>query len=215
MKQRSQGSPTRCLTVWFLVSGGLGLLVVFLLPDLGAAQRALATAGLAGQPFDRLLAWLCAAVAVAGCAWLWAVTTAVTAAAARGRAHRPVPGVPAPLRRVLLTACGVALAGGIAGPALATPGELHQDRTGAAGAALVQGLPLPDRATGALPGGARTSHRGRLPESRVVVVRPGDTLWALAGHCPAWHRLYALNRDVIGPDPDLIRPGQRLRLPHS
>lgn len=214
MNAQSHGTPTRCLAVWVLASAALGLLVRFVLPDLGAAQRALVTTGLSEQPFDRLLAWLCAAVAVAGCAWLWAVTTVVTAAAARGRAHRPVPGVPAPVRRVLLAACGVALAGGIAGPALATPGELHQDRTGAAGAALVQGLPLPDRATGALPGAARTSQQGRLPVSRVVVVRPGDTLWALAGQGPAWHRLYALNRDVIGPDPDLIRPGQRLRLPH-
>ena len=215
MKERSHGTPTRCLTVWLLASVGLGLLVRFLLPDLAAAHRALVTTGPSEQPFDRLLEWLCAAVAVAGCAWLWTVTTVVTAEAARGRAHRPFPGVPAPVRRVLLAACGVALAGGMAGPAPATPGELHQDRTGAAGAALVQGLPLPDRPTGALPGGARTSHRHLLPVSRVVVVRPGDTLWALAGQSPAWHRLYAHNRGVIGPDPDLIRPGQRLRLPHS
>ena len=214
MSDRSHGSPTRCLAVWFVASAALGLLVRFLLPDLEAAQRALVTDELAGQPFARLLAWLCAAVAVTGCAWLWAVTTVVTAAAARGRAQGRIPGVPAPARRLLLAACGVALAGGMAGPAVATPGELHQDRTGAAGAALVQGLPLPDRATGALPGGARTSHLGRVPASRVVVVRPGDTLWDLADQTPAWHRLYTLNRDVIGPDPDLIRPGQRLRLPH-
>ena len=29
----------------------------------------------------------------------------------------------------------------------------------------------------------------------------------------AWPDLYALNRDVIGPDPDVIEPGQRLLLP--
>jgi len=57
-----------------------------------------------------------------------------------------------------------------------------------------------------------------------VVVRAGDTLWALAERAlPAgadngavtarWHRIYRLNRDLIGPDPDLIQPGQRLRLP--
>ena len=28
-----------------------------------------------------------------------------------------------------------------------------------------------------------------------------------------WPRLYALNRDLIGPYPDLLRPGQLLRLP--
>jgi len=28
-----------------------------------------------------------------------------------------------------------------------------------------------------------------------------------------WRAIYRLNRDVIGRDPDLIRPGQRLVLP--
>ena len=64
---------------------------------------------------------------------------------------------------------------------------------------------------------------------RVVEVRPGDTLWAIAAadlaarqatSSPAladvaayWPRVYALNRAVIGPDPAVIEPGQRLRLP--
>ena len=58
-----------------------------------------------------------------------------------------------------------------------------------------------------------------------VVVGPGDTLWDLAaadagaGPAPAlvpgasWPAIYALNRDVIGPDPGVISPGQRLVLP--
>jgi nucleoid-associated protein YgaU len=57
-------------------------------------------------------------------------------------------------------------------------------------------------------------------------VRPGDTLWRLAaGLLPEdadtgavaslCARLYELNRAVIGDDPDLIRPGQRLRVPHD
>ena len=29
----------------------------------------------------------------------------------------------------------------------------------------------------------------------------------------AWRRLYRANRAAVGPDPDLIRPGQRLRVP--
>lgn len=59
---------------------------------------------------------------------------------------------------------------------------------------------------------------------RTVVVRPGDCLWGIAAaHLPAgasdaeiaaaWPRLYAANRDVIGPDPDLIHPGQVLLIP--
>ena len=57
-----------------------------------------------------------------------------------------------------------------------------------------------------------------------MLVRPGDSLWSLAARdlpagSPAalvtarWHAIYAANRSVIGPDPDLIVPGQRLRLP--
>ena len=30
----------------------------------------------------------------------------------------------------------------------------------------------------------------------------------------SWHLIYRRNRGVIGADPDLIRPGQLLRLPH-
>lgn len=57
-----------------------------------------------------------------------------------------------------------------------------------------------------------------------VVVKPGDTLWSIAAtelgpnatpediaaRWPAW---YAANRELIGPDPDLILPGQVLRIP--
>ena len=53
---------------------------------------------------------------------------------------------------------------------------------------------------------------------------PGDSLWSLARtRLPqgatdaevdaAWRRIYAANRAAIGPDPDLIRPGLRLRTP--
>ena len=212
MSERVAGARLRCFAVWLGATAVLGALACLLLPDLAAAHQALAPAGLAGQPFERLLEWLCAGVAAVGAAWLWLVTTLVTLEAARGGATRPVRGVPAPLRRLVLAACGVALTGGLATPALATPGELHEDHAGAVHASLVQGLPLPDRAIGALPGGGRMSRPGPAPSVPVVVVRVGDTLWDLAGESPAWHRIYELNRDVIGPDPDLIRPGQRLRL---
>jgi resuscitation-promoting factor RpfA len=60
--------------------------------------------------------------------------------------------------------------------------------------------------------------------ARTVVVRHGDTLWDIARrHLPpgagageiarAWPRWYAANRRVIGPDPNLIVPGMRLRVP--
>lgn len=62
-----------------------------------------------------------------------------------------------------------------------------------------------------------------------VVVR-GDTLWDIAaavlrkrqGTAPTsreidayWRRIYDLNRETIGSDPNLIHPGQVLRLPEG
>ncbi|HSF26645.1 MAG TPA: hypothetical protein VLC50_03915, partial [Actinomycetes bacterium] len=60
-----------------------------------------------------------------------------------------------------------------------------------------------------------------------VVVRPGDALWTIAARALAasgvdpspaeiaaeWPRWHAANRQVIGDDPDLLRPGQVLAPP--
>ncbi|MFF5187018.1 transglycosylase family protein [Streptomyces sp. NPDC000345] len=44
-------------------------------------------------------------------------------------------------------------------------------------------------------------------------VRVGDTLSTIAaGHNTTWQRLYTANKGVIGGDPDLIMPGQRLAI---
>ncbi|MFH9404556.1 transglycosylase family protein [Streptomyces sp. NPDC017638] len=44
-------------------------------------------------------------------------------------------------------------------------------------------------------------------------VRAGDTLSTIAArHGTSWQRIYAANRAVIGDDPDVIVPGQRLAL---
>ena len=66
--------------------------------------------------------------------------------------------------------------------------------------------------------------RTAVPRTTTVVVRPGDTLWDLAGRSLAapvsdadraaeWPRWWAANRDVVGDDPDLLLPGQRLDAP--
>ena len=56
---------------------------------------------------------------------------------------------------------------------------------------------------------------GRSAPGRYRVM-PGDTLAAIAAALAVrggWPALYAANRRVIGPDPDLIRPGTVLRVP--
>ena len=116
---------------------------------------------------------------------------------------------PAVARGAVTAVLGVAVGATATAPAWADPGE----------ATGVTGLALPDRATGgALPAtghATRTSH---------VVVRPGDSLWSItADLLPAgapdraidagWRALHAANRVLLGPDPDLVRPGTRLALP--
>jgi nucleoid-associated protein YgaU len=61
------------------------------------------------------------------------------------------------------------------------------------------------------------------PAAGALTVRAGDSLWAIAARHPAgqstaavaaaWPRWYAANRAVIGPQPDLIYPGERLLPP--
>ena len=55
------------------------------------------------------------------------------------------------------------------------------------------------------------------PEPRTYTVKSGDNLWKIASRFYAdgrqWERIYAANKDVIGPDPDLIHKGQVLTIP--
>lgn len=218
-RSAERGSWWRCAAVWLVTTavgaGGLG----WLRPELVRAGRLLGQDG--PVAFETLLVSV-AAVAAAGCAvWLWLITTVTTLEAATGPAHRRMRGCPEAWRRFVLTACGVALASGLLVPAHAAdpPASGRRDR----GVALVQGLPLPDR-----PVSRRTAPpprpTGRAGAERVVVVQPGDSLWSLAADrlaadatdaevVTAWRRLYAANRTVVGADPDLVRPGQRLRVP--
>ena len=61
---------------------------------------------------------------------------------------------------------------------------------------------------------------------RTHTVKRGDTLWDIARRAlpagaddgevaDAWPAWYAANRHVVGPDPDLLRPGQRLVVPDA
>jgi nucleoid-associated protein YgaU len=57
---------------------------------------------------------------------------------------------------------------------------------------------------------------GHHPAPHTYTVQPGDTLSGIAAkfHTPGgWQAIFSLNRDVIGPNPDLISVGQVLKLP--
>jgi LysM domain len=73
---------------------------------------------------------------------------------------------------------------------------------------------------------ARGADRGASAKLAPAVVRPGDSLWSISSEelrpnatpqqiAAGAKRIYALNREQIGPDPSLIFPGQRLLVPSS
>jgi hypothetical protein len=216
----------RCLLVWSLASLALGLTALVTGGPACALVREVRDGRLAGAALDVAVADLAAALLLGCATWMWLVVSLVVVEATRGgsrRTQRPRV-VPAGVRRVVLAACGVALAGALPQPSYADPlhGDRHQThhrtRLGLAG------LPLPDRAV------APPRRTGALPSApgvaAVVVVRPGDTLWSIAtrgmprdstdsGIAARWRDIYAANRSLIGPDPDLIVPGQRLVLPRK
>lgn len=190
--------------------------------------------------YDALLA----GVALTG-AWLVAARLAVVATAvlvgalpgAVGRAGRRVAErlTPRLLRGALRLLLGTAVVGG---PLALAPAAVADGGSGT-------GVPVLDRvpavATAGTTAGASSSASssesssgsssgssaaaGTGPGSGVVV-RPGDSLWRIAErslpaeHTAAdvareWPRWYAANRAVVGPDPSLIHPGQRLAPPST
>ncbi len=165
---------------------------------------------LTGPDFVAALESLAALALLALCAWAGLVGALVLVAEHVGWAGRALHRVaPRLVRHVLV--------GGAVGAGLVVPA--------AAGATSLDGLPYPERPTGgpalvqAPVAPARAVH---APAAHLV--REGESLWTIAAdHLPAradsddvaravrrWH---AANRSVLGDDPDLIHPGQRLRPP--
>ena len=214
-------SSVRCLTVWGVATAVAALLVAWLLP------APLDGAGVGSGGFESWLVNGCA-VAAAGCVtWGWVLTTLVVVDGWRGRPARS--GVPRVVRRAVLAACGLSLAGGLAVPVHADRPAPPPESSGTTQALLV-GLPLPDRTTtttawiGALGSGRTTPVADTAPAPTEVRVAPGDTLWSIARatlsqDAPVdeidrrWRAIYRANLDTVGLDPDVIRPGQRLLLP--
>jgi nucleoid-associated protein YgaU len=233
----------RRLVVTAAAMGGIAVLLGALTPGFSAMTEALAGAQgtVDTQGVDVLIA--SAAGLLAWAVWVWGALGLVLTAAsavpgavggiARGLLHVALP---AGVRRsaALLLGIGLGLSAPVAGavlPALAPS---------ASAAATVQDVPdwpstdlpstpVPDwpgaEPTADIPSGAASSDAS-APGDRVVV--RGDCLWHIAadsllgqlGRLPSdgevaaavdawWH----VNADVIGPDPDLLLPGQVLRAP--
>jgi len=209
-----RGSRWRCLLVWVSGSTTLGTVV---LPGLPRAARVLSPS-LPAEPLDLALVDVSAVVVRVCALWAWLALCATVAEAWRGvePARRGPWRLPTGVRRLVLAACGVALVSGVAIPAHADAGRAHRHPHGVA---VLSGLPLPDRAVA-------PSHHRTSPPVRTVIVLPGDTLWSIAQRelpagapAPAvaarWRAIYHANRLLIGPDPDLIEPGQHLRIPRK
>lgn len=183
------------------LTGLAGLSVALLAPGAGQAVR-----DLGGPSLPTALLGLGCLVQLALSAWvlLTVVLSLVQA---------PDPLVRAIAPRLLRSA----LLAGTAGALALAP--VHAERSTVSGAQARHdpaGLRLPDRPASSPPPAATAPSP--------VVVRPGDTLWAIAARslpadasdaeiAVAWRRWHAVNRDVIGTDPHLIFPKQRLHPP--
>ncbi|AQA15467.1 LysM peptidoglycan-binding domain-containing protein [Streptomyces malaysiensis] len=132
--------------------------------------------------------------------------------AARGRHRRPRPhrvsrtslAITAGGAGVALPLIGIGQANAASAPAptSATPAVTSVT------AAKAQPLLIAPRAVPEPPAKAQ-------PQTGSYTVVRGDTLSGIADAenvTGGWERLYEINRQVIGADPDLIRPGQRLTL---
>ncbi len=211
----------RATTVWGTATVAAAGLIAWLAP---------VAAGPRGPGFG---GWLVAGSGLVGAlcvTWLWVLTTAVVVDAVRGRTA-PRAGIPGAVRRIVLAACGAALSSGLLAPAHADQGPAAEPGPRpAATAALLVGLPLPDRTTtttrwlGLLGSQAATRDPASGRQADALVVAPGDSLWGIArSTLPPrvsdaevelrWQEIYRANREVVGADPDLIRPGQRLVMP--
>ncbi|WP_055749654.1 LysM peptidoglycan-binding domain-containing protein [Frankia sp. AvcI1] len=85
-------------------------------------------------------------------------------------------------------------------------------------------VPSSHRGTGVPASPSGTGQSARAGEAEEVVVLRGDNLWTIAARhlgptatheqiAAEWPRWWAANSDVIGHDPNVILPGQRLRPP--
>lgn len=198
------------LIVWSAV------LVVCWAPD---ARHLVGQVG--GPSFSDALLALGTLLALTIAGWALVVAALVAAGASSGLIRLVTPRL---LRHALLA--------GAAGALVVAPAHAEQAANPDTGINhSVSGLPLPDRPDTS-PRSQRAAHPAphsaptetSATDHRIVTVRPGDTLWNIAARslpdgasaariADATRAWYAANRDVIGDDPDVIIPAQRLAPP--
>ncbi|HET7172780.1 MAG TPA: LysM peptidoglycan-binding domain-containing protein [Nocardioidaceae bacterium] len=194
---------------------------------------------LAAVSVDRAVVDLAGVVALGVLGWFALVLPLILLAALASQApgwvavlaHRLAP---APWRRWVLAACGL----GMAAPIALAPGATAHDGGAAVpcprACSSLGGLPFPDLPVAPIhaPGASHRPDRSLDSAAgpgtllgRGVTVQAGDSLWTIArSRWPAAdaHQLtelveavYARNRAVIGPDPNLIFPGTTLAIPEG
>lgn len=205
-----------------LVSADVAVLVA-LAPGAGMVRRRLG--GLTGwlrRDTDGALAHLAGAALWCVCLWLALALLVVPLASCPGTVGRAGDALlrrlaPAALRRLLAGTIGL---GVLLAPALAnatTPTPPPRPDSAATGS---PGWPTDPPAAPAWPS---TPAPAAAPPA-TVTVQAGDSLWLIAARrlgpdadpgrtAAEWPRWYAANRSVVGPDPDLIRPGEVLHAP--
>jgi hypothetical protein len=218
---------TRAIVVAFACAAALNAVAASppgALADVRAALDASADPFAAVVPAVALLAWVL--LLWLGATALLTVAGQLPGALGRGATVATRSIAPRAVRRAVELALGLSLAAGaVAGPATAAP------RAGAdAAAAALAAAPSLDWPSAGAPAPTLVTAAAAAPRdlppagSAAVVVAPGDTLWSLAeralgpGATPeqvaaAWPTWWSANRDVVGPDPHLIHPGDRLTPP--
>lgn len=227
---RGNSSTWRPVAVWSVVTAAAGAAA-------GAVPGAWASRTAAGpHAFADLLVATCATGLALALVWLWVITTLTVGGVLSGSARAGGGAT----RRLVLVACGAAVLAGTGAPALAAGGDGSEvlvglplpERTVAPPQrtapsppdAPAEARPQPDAQPKVQPQvqpQVQPGARREVTGDGTYVVRRGDSLWSIARRHPGdsgsvdlrWRAIWQANRDVVGDDPDLIHPGQALRLP--
>lgn len=231
---------TAVLLGWLLGLGAAtAVLVASTAPVLGAVHGATSEPDAAVAAAAAVLAWLVLGWLALGL--LLSLLEVVVGAS--GPARRGLVGglagavAPATVRRVVHASLRVGVVAGVGGSAVLAPVAVHASPSRPAADVRLTDDPDPVdwpvldrpahpvqlvRSAPATP--TTVTGAGTAPSPSYYRVRPGDSLWSIAAaHLPAgaapgdvaraWPRWWRVNRQVVGDDPDLIRPGQLLRVP--